>query len=1095
MKLGVLSGLLLSAPIMVGAAFATAAPQRPAPPANAAEIEFFEKNVRPVLVQQCGGCHGAKLQQSGFRVDSRSAIMKGTDAGKIGLIPGNPDASLLMQVLRHTGPVKMPPAGKLPDATLAAIEQWIRNGAAWPEGAASAPAGADPARHWAFQPVATPKLPTVTLKNWPRNPLDRFVLARLEAAGLKPSPEASRATLIRRLSVDLTGLPPAAEEIEKFVADKAPNAYESLVDTMLSKPAYGERWGRYWLDLARFADTKGYVFTEDRNYAYAYTYRDWVVRALNEDLPYDQFVAQQIAADLLPSKEDRRSLAAMGFLTLGRRFLNSQPDIIDDRMDVTMRGIQGMTIGCSRCHDHKFDPITMRDYYGLYGVFASSTEPRDLPLIGDANSSAEYAAFEVKLGELKRERDSYLNARFSEVQTRARATIAPSMLAAHEVMNGAEVRAVAQRTDLPFALIGRWRNFLDETRKSHHPVFAPWHEFTRISAADFSTQSPALAARIAANRDPARLVNPLIAKAFEGPAPASLKEVAERLAAVLTNGTGDQQIRHALDSIGGPLNFTADQAEQFLNRAERDKLRALQAAVDKFVATSPAAPPRAMALADLPNPVQPRIFLRGNANNPGPEVPRAFLAVLSKEKGPELKSGSGRLELAQRLTDRSNPLTARVMVNRMWLGHFGSPLVRTPSDFGLRSDPPTHPELLEWLAASFMDGGWSMKKLHRTIVTSATYRQSSVASELAVAKDPDNRLLSRMPRRRMDMEAMRDSMLFASGRLDPTIGGKTVDIINADNARRSIYASIDRQNLPGFFRVFDFASPDTHSPQRFQTTVPQQSLYLLNSPFAVKQARSLAARTEVTQAAGDVARIRALYRLTYGRNPEPGEVKLAAQFLAAGNHEGAAARVVVSPWSYGSARLDAVSGRLVDFKPLKYVGDAWQAGDVYPDPKLGGLKITRIGGVASSDPKTLLVRRWTAPADGAVALTGALIHMGASGDGVRGKIIHAGGAVIGEYEANNIRIPINVDAIPVKKGDTIDFVVDGKASAENDAFMWNPTVRFFDNGKPSATAVASMEWTAATGFEGPPVTSTARLTPLERLAQALLVSNEFMFVD
>jgi hypothetical protein len=525
-----------------------------------------------------------------------------------------------------------------------------------------------------------------------------------------------------------------------------------LIDRLLASPHYGERQARHWLDLARYADTKGYVFTEDRNYPFAYTYRDWVVRAFNEDVPYDRFVTLQLAADRV-NPADKRDLAAMGFLTLGRRFLNNTPDIIDDRIDVTCRTFLGLTVGCARCHDHKYDPIPAADYYSLYGVFASSVEPKDLPLIGEVDRTPEVIAFET---ELKKREDEY-NAFKAKLRT-------------------AKLSAIGGVT---------------------------------------------------------------------GPASAALRD-----------------------------------NERIFNRAERNQLQEQRKKIDAFQANSPVAPPRAMVLNDAPQPTEPYVFLRGNPGNHGPNVPRRFLSALS---GPERKpftDGSGRLELAKAIADPKNPLTARVLVNRVWAAHFGQGLVRTPSDFGTRSDPPTHPELLDWLAAEFVRGGSSVKKLHRLVMLSRTYRQSSEVPAEMAKQDPENRLLTHQNRRRLDFEAMRDGMLLVAGRFDPIVGGKPVDLFKEPfPRRRSVYGFIDRQNLPGTLRVFDFAGPDQHSPQRFTTTVPQQALFLLNSPFVIEQARALAARPEVAFRTQPEDKVRELYRAAYGRAPDADEATAALDFI------------------------------------------------------------------------------------------------------------------------------------------------------------------------------------------------------------------------
>jgi len=662
-------GLLLAA-----LAFALLVPARQAngesPAADSPEgIEFFEKHVRPLLADNCWECHGEK-QKGGLNLTSRAAALKGGDSGAA-LVPEHPEQSLLVKAIQHGDELQMPPDEKLPAEAIDLVTKWIQMGAPWPADphadAAAHPVDSQAWRaHWAFQPIRRPELPAVKATEWVRTPIDRFVLAKLEAAGLAPSPPADPRTWLRRASFDVTGLPPNAAEVDALAADPSPAAFEQQVERLLASAHYGERWGRHWLDVARYADTKGYVFTADRNYPNAFRYRDWVVRALNEDLPYDQFLIQQIAADRLPSP-DKQTLAAMGFLTVGRRFLNNPHDIIDDRIDVLLRGTMALTVTCARCHDHKYDPIPTKDYYSLYGVLASSTEPAE--------------------------------------------------------------------------------------------------------------------------------------------------------------------------------------------------------------------PADVMTLADAAQPVNPHVFIRGNPGNRGEEVPRQFLGVIAGEQRKPFTSGSGRLELAQAIASADNPLTARVIVNRIWLHYFENPLVKTPSDFGLRSETPTHPELLDYLAAYLIEHNWSLKEIHRLILNSAVYQQASVDRENGRQVDPENRLLWRMNRKRLDFEALRDALLAASGQLDPVVGGTAVELTKAPwTPRRTIYGTIDRQNLPNMFRTFDFASPDTHSPLRFTTTVPQQALFMMNSPFVRDQVRALAGRSEF-QVADARSRVTQLYRLALARQPSEQELLLGEAYL------------------------------------------------------------------------------------------------------------------------------------------------------------------------------------------------------------------------
>lgn len=734
--------------------------------------EFFETKIRPVLADHCLKCHGADKQSGGLRLDGKEAILKGGDGGPA-LVAGKPGESRMLAALTHTGDLKMPPKQKLSDDQIGALNEWVKQGAYWP--AKSPMAAVTAKKHWAFESVREPAVPTSTHKN----PVDAFVEAKLRGSGLPPNPPADAATLIRRLTMDLHGLPATAAEVEVFVEaakrDRA-SAIEKLIERLLASPRYGERWGRHWLDVARYSDTIGYFFEGERRYPFAYTYRDYVIKAFNDDKPYDQFLIEQIAADRLPGR-DTSKLAALGFLTVGRRFLNNIHDIIDDRIDVVARGTQGLTVSCARCHDHKYDPIPAKDYYSLYGIFENSEEPGELPLIAGANRNRNSAAYEQDLAKLQGEIDAFMKKKQEQLTLVMR------------------VGAV-----LPFDSI------------------------------------PSIAA-----------LAPLAA-----PAPQLNREQLTR-------------------KLGG---------------AEREALKKLNRRIDEHRNFSPDAPPRAMVVRDRAKPTPTRMLLRGNPANPGPEVPRQFLEVTSGANRRPFAEGSGRLELARAIADPANPLTARVLVNRVWMHHFGKGLVSTPSDFGLRSDPPSHPELLDWLATQFVHGGWSIKNLHRLMLTSETYQQSSIDRSEALAQDPENRLLWKYSRRKLEIEALRDSMLSAAGALDFKEGGPAVELTREPfSHRRMVYGFIERQNLPGLYRYFDFANPDMHSPQRFNTLVPQQALYLLNSAFVTHVAELLVNRKDVARALTIEERIDAIYRVMFGRGAQAPEIELGRSFLEGGEDQ------------------------------------------------------------------------------------------------------------------------------------------------------------------------------------------------------------------
>ena len=917
----VAGGLLLCGAVSTAGAADAPKPKEP----TKEEAEFFEKKIRPVLAESCYKCHSAEAKtnkklKGKFYADTWEGLAKGGDSGEPGIVPGDPDKSMVIKAMRyqHTGDeesLNMPPkakdgtGGKLKDEVIKDFEKWVKSGAAYPKAKEGAKkegekkAAADGKDHWSFQPPKEPTVPEVKATasaGWAKNEIDKFVAAKLEAKGLTPSPLAPRGLLIRRATFGLHGLPPTPHEVEAFEKDASPDAWEKVVDRLLASPRYGERWGRHWLDVARYSDTKGYVFQEERRYPYAYTYRDYVIRAFNDDLPYDQFLIHQIAADKLELGNDKRPLAAMGFLTLGRRFLNNLPDIVDDRIDVVTRGTMGLTVSCARCHDHKYDPITAKDYYALYGVFASSTEPKDLPQIEETQSTPASLAFEKELKARQAAAEAFLQEKLKETLAKARTEQAVTEYLLLAMTEGRpEESKLPKGFEANRTLQRRWKEFLD--RRDHEAVFGAWREYAKIPADGFGAKATAVTDQLFGSAESAKASNPLVVEAFAGKPPASLREAAERYAALITKfdkseplGKAEEEaFRQVLNGPNSPLAVPPGDASRLLRRDQRDQYQALRRKVDEFSATNPNAPARAMVLQDIPNPGDYPVLVRGNPNNPGTIVPRRFLSVIAGENAERWTNGSGRLELAKSIASKTNPLTARVMVNRVWLRHFDEGIVRTPSDFGTRSDPPTHPELLDWLAVRFMEDGWSVKKLHKRILMSATYQQASDDRPECKSADPENLLVWKQNRQRLDFEAMRDSLLYATGRLDTTIGGRPVDIVDAGATRRTVYGSIDRQNLPAMFRSFDFASPDAHSPQRFQTTVPQQALFFMNSPFVHNQAKQLVKREEVASKQEPAERIGTLYRLLYGREATAEEVALGTEFVAAEEKAGTGK---LSPW-------------------------------------------------------------------------------------------------------------------------------------------------------------------------------------------------------
>jgi mono/diheme cytochrome c family protein len=744
--------------ILVGASSAAAQPA----------LVQFEKKVRPLFIAKCVSCHGPEQQKGGLRLDSRSALLAGGDRGTA-IVPGKPNDSLLLHVLAHDGEVKMPPKNKLSAAEIAAVTEWVQAGAPWPDASVTAapkPKAAsrqftrDELNFWAFQPARRPAIPTIHgAQVQVRNDIDRFLLAKLQENGLAFSPPADKRTLIRRLSFDLTGLPPTPGEIDAFLKDESAAAYEKLVERLLASTAYGEKWGRHWLDVARYADSNG--MDENLAYVNAWRYRDWVIKSFNSDKPYDQFIREQIAGDLMAGgsvAERVERVTATGFLVIGPKMLaeddpmKMRMDIIDEQLDTLGQAVLGLTLGCARCHDHKFDPIATADYYGLAGIFYST-----------------------------------------------------------------------------------------KTMKTFK-VVATWNERA--------------------------LGNP--------PAVAALADYEKKFAAARTALTKAEK------------NLKASGEKQAAAKAEVQKLRDQLAALQK----SKPAVDEVMAVEEG-TAENLKIHLRGNHLTLGDEAPRRFPRIMAGAANASIGGDrSGRLELAEWLTRPEHPLTARVMANRIWAGHFGAGLVRSLDNFGKLGERPTHPELLDWLAAEFVRSNWSIKQMHRLIVNSTAYRMSSEGAPELLEKDPENRLYSHFNRRRLEAEEVRDGMLAIAGLLDRTMGGTLLkanprQYVNStgskrydgyDSARRSVYLPIIRSGVFDVLQTLDFPDPSVPNGQRNTSTIPTQALLLLNSSLADKASEALAAA--ILNAGSDEAvRIQEAYRLALGRAPTTAESTKVSAYL------------------------------------------------------------------------------------------------------------------------------------------------------------------------------------------------------------------------
>jgi hypothetical protein len=754
-----------------------------------ADREFFETKVRPLLVERCHKCHGADKQEAGLRLDARESILAGGDTGPA-LVPGKPDESELIRAIRYEPDgYQMPPDAKLPEADIATLTRWVERGAPWP-GSEAATAVADEAvdlaeraRRWSFQPLIKPALPQFSPPDapgirsapadWCRNPLDRFVLAKLLDHGLMPAPAADRSTLLRRAAFDVLGLPPSPEQAAAFVADGTPEAYERLVDELLASPRFGERWGRHWLDVARFAESSGKEV--DFAYPQAWRYRDYVIAAFNADKPFDRFVKEQLAGDLLEAKEARQQaeqLIATGFLALGpkshieRNKLQFELDVADEQIEATTTAFLGLTVACARCHDHKFDPIPQADYYALAGVFRSTQAfAGTIPVVQNNNPGTL----------LPLPKDCGLPA-------------------------GIEPLSAGDRVRLEKQIAGH-REKLQSLRKK------------------------------------GRL--------------ATLEGVQTRL---------------RMNTLEAKLpRYEADGTPKLLVAGVRDKTRP----------------------ADSP------LYVRGEVEKPGQVVPRGFVQVVHRGPAPTLTKGSGRLELARWIASKDNPLTARVYVNRVWAHLFSRGLVFTPDNFGASGEKPSHPELLDHLAATFVEDGWSTKKLVRRLVLSRAYRLASTTDAKNFEADPDNALVWRMSPRRLEAEAIRDAMLFTAGKLDltPPVGSMVATYgegyaagailgVQPDQRsnQRSVFLPVLRGSTIESLALFDGVDGGAVVGQRAETVIPAQSHYLLNSPHVLKLAQAAAIRLAAGQRGGE-ERVRLAYLGWFGRPATKAEVEAALKFI------------------------------------------------------------------------------------------------------------------------------------------------------------------------------------------------------------------------
>ena len=685
-----------------------------------------------------------------------------------------------------------------------------------------------------------PVPPPVKRAAWPRTNIDRFVLNKLEAKGLKPVVPASRRALIRRAYYDLTGLPPSAEEVEAFERDKAPDAFSNVVERLLASPHYGERWGRYWLDVARYSDDR-LNSTMDSPYENAHYYRDWVIEAFNHDMPFDLFVKAQIAGDLLDRPDRDKLIAGLGYYALS-------PEFQDDRVDATSRGFLGLTVACAQCHDHKFDPIPTKDFYALSGVFASTTLS-EFPLAPDAQVK-DWKARKEKIDEQEKELAEYLD---------KQAHALSEILTAQTTRYLGAARRGGKDDSLDAETLERWTKYL--AKELDHPF--PVDETLQARLLELIKEKKKV--------DETNLIR-LGGSQKRGDLAAADLVALERDKYLLWRD---------LFGPNGILYYKDGKVDRFLEGQWKKHLESLRAGLAQRKKELPEQYPFIHTIADVEQPKNVRIRIRGSADNLGDEAPRAFLTILSKDTPTPFTKGSGRLELAEAMASPTNPLTPRVIVNRIWKQHFGAGLTSTPSNFGQLGEKPTHPELLDYLAARLIEEKWSIKSLHREIMNSAMYRLAAVSDPAAFEADPDNRLYWRANRKRLDIEPLRDTLLAVTGELDIKLGGKALKLTEESNKRRTVYGFVSRRKLDGTLSLFDFPNPNSTSEQRIETATPLQALFFMNSGFLVARAQALAKKLAGV-GADDKARIAAAYRTLYARAVTPREMQLGLQFLSGG---------------------------------------------------------------------------------------------------------------------------------------------------------------------------------------------------------------------
>ncbi|MEW6306127.1 MAG: DUF1553 domain-containing protein [Verrucomicrobiota bacterium] len=906
--------------------------------ADSEHLEFFEKKVRPLLAEKCYECHGDKKQKGGLRLDSKDGWATGGDSGPA-LMPGDLEKSLLIKAVRYRDKdFRMPPKEKLSDEQIAVLEKWVELGAPDPRTATAMVAKAgginieEGRKHWAYQLPKKSTPPTVRDSAWPRNDIDRYILAKLEEKNLQPAPDADKATLARRVYFDLIGLPPTPEQIDEFVQDRSRDAYEKLVDRLLASPHFGERWGRHWLDVVRYAESvtlRGFVFKE------AWRYRDYVIDTFNQDRPFNRFIVEQVGGDLLPYssvEEHQRQMTATTFLALGNTNLEEQDkkqldmDVVDEQLDTIGKAFLGQTIGCARCHDHKFDPIPTRDYYAMAGILRSAKAMEhanvskwvERPLPMATQEEAAYQRHEAQVAALQ---ESLKKAK-AAVNRTALATIDKASPNRPAVLNIGDLPGVVV-DDSQAKAVGEWQH---STYSKHFVGDGYLHDLNTgkgektltfmpgtLKAGRYEVRLAYVPANNRATNVPVTIFSgdgektvvvnqqetPPIAGRFVSLGQYRFEQNGAGFVILSTEGTKGHVIADAVqfiptEMLDGLANAAtsdatrkpADDRKTAEARQANEEVKRLEAELKKL---ADAGPRRPMTMSVEEGEIgDTYVHIRGSVHNVGPKVSRGFLQVASYAPAPVIpESQSGRREFGEWLASNDNPLTARVMANRVWHWLFGVGLVRTVDNFGTTGETPSHPELLDYLAVNFMQHGWSVKQLVREVMMSRTYQLAGAGGDAALKADPDNRLWSHANRRRLEAESIRDTILSISGQLDLDMKGSNIQgNPSADygykqtSLRRSIYLPVFRNSLPEIFEAFDFADPSMVVGRRNVSTVAPQALFLMNHPFMREQSQHAAKLALGWSNMDDKDRVERAYRLALGRLPTDGELNVALKYLS-----------------------------------------------------------------------------------------------------------------------------------------------------------------------------------------------------------------------